>query len=274
MKTDKTKELKEKILEGLQSSYGLLEPVIQSLKISREDIEQLIDSDFDFKSKINSITEKSVDLAEKSLLTAIKDGNVQATTFFLKAKGAKRGYSDEVNDLKNIKSDVMALLIETMETKGECLKRFASMFKVSASASEDFYKKVMIERQLISPNDRKKQELKNKSDLLSERFKNGLLGEVEMYKKLMEIHLRDAELAEFPSERSRATDQAIQIQRRLEEIEEREKRKKAEKAIDVAVKVDALLLGCSYDQILQNQNILLEIKEFERELIEEVKEDE
>ena len=269
MKKNEINDIKVKILEQLERSLGLFEPVIQSLKITREELEELINSDDDFKKKVEAITEKSVDIAEKCLIEQIQSGSTQATTFFLKAKGAKRGYSDDVNDLKNIKSDVMALLIETMTTKGECLKRFSSIFKVSASASEDFYLKVLIERQLISPNERKKQELKNKSDLLSERFKSGLLGEVEMYKKLMEIHLRDAELAEFPSERSRATDQAIQIQRRLEEIEEREKRKKAEKAIDVAVKVDALLLGCSYEMILENMNLIEDLKEFEGELIED-----
>ena len=47
------------------------------------------------KQKVDSISNKFIDFAETHLKKQIESGSVQATTFFLRTRGRKRGYNEK-----------------------------------------------------------------------------------------------------------------------------------------------------------------------------------
>jgi hypothetical protein len=51
-----------------------------------------LEKDEEFKAAMDAVAESNIDLAEKSLMQQIKDGNPTSTIFYLKTKGKKRGY--------------------------------------------------------------------------------------------------------------------------------------------------------------------------------------
>ena len=63
------------------------------------------------------------------------------------------------------------------------------------------------------------------------------------------IALNDSERAEYPSERSRAMDKVIDINRRLEEINERKRRDAESDDTNLFDKLDGILAGANPNDI-------------------------
>ena len=86
---------KETFLAALLSSDGNISKACGQTNISRTTIYDWIKKDEGFKDKVSYVSEELLDMAEDQLLTMIRNGNLTATIFYLKAKGQARGYIEK-----------------------------------------------------------------------------------------------------------------------------------------------------------------------------------
>lgn len=81
----------EEFLNVLRTSLGVVGLALQKTEVSREEYEDWKD-DLEFKLILDEIEETSLDYVENQLLMQIRDGNLNAITYYLKTKGKNRGY--------------------------------------------------------------------------------------------------------------------------------------------------------------------------------------
>lgn len=93
MNTEKTKE---QMLELLKNNGGNVKAATEALKINRGTHYLWLENDADYKKAVEDIAEGCLDIAEDVLQTAIRNGDMTATIFYLKTKGKKRGYSEKI----------------------------------------------------------------------------------------------------------------------------------------------------------------------------------
>jgi len=86
---------KERLLEALEKSLGIVSTACQSIGISRTTYYKYYNDDEDFKRSVDSISNIALDCAESQLFELIKEKNVTAIIFYLKTKGKKRGYIEK-----------------------------------------------------------------------------------------------------------------------------------------------------------------------------------
>ena len=91
-RTDKTDTLKENLLEALEKSLGVVTTACSKVGCSRETFYKYCKEDEEFKTKVDDISNITLDFAESQLHKQIKDGSTSATIFYLKTKGKNRGY--------------------------------------------------------------------------------------------------------------------------------------------------------------------------------------
>ena len=89
---DRTEQHKKAMLDALEKSLGVVTSACKTVGIGRTTHYLWMDSDLDYKSAVDSLSDVALDFAESQLHKQIKDGNSTATIFFLKTKGKKRGY--------------------------------------------------------------------------------------------------------------------------------------------------------------------------------------
>lgn len=89
-------KLKEQFIGALKAGYGIITTACEAVGISRTLLYQWLDSDEDFKMKVDEVTEMQVDFVESKLLKNISEGDTTAIIFYLKTKGKKRGYTDKI----------------------------------------------------------------------------------------------------------------------------------------------------------------------------------
>ncbi len=92
---DKIELKKKAFIEKLKNNLGNISKTCTACNISRSTFYNWKESDSAFSESIEEIDEFTLDTVEDSLLKQIKDGNTTATIFFLKTKGAKRGYIEK-----------------------------------------------------------------------------------------------------------------------------------------------------------------------------------
>lgn len=88
-------------LEQMRLTLGNATVSCQKTGISRKTLYEWMNEDSKFRDDVLEIDERAIDYTESKLLFAIKKGNIQAITFFLKTKGAKRGYAEKPEVLVN-----------------------------------------------------------------------------------------------------------------------------------------------------------------------------
>jgi hypothetical protein len=81
----------EKFLEALKENMGVVSITLEQVKVSRPVYDDWMTEIF-FKEKVKEIAEQCLDYVEKKLMDEIKAGNLNAIQFYLKTKGANRGY--------------------------------------------------------------------------------------------------------------------------------------------------------------------------------------
>ena len=91
-KATKSDILKKQIIIALEQALGVVTAACRSVGIARSTFYEWYNVDQDFKKEVDSIQEIAIDFAESQLHKQIKEGNVSAIIFYLKTKGAKRGY--------------------------------------------------------------------------------------------------------------------------------------------------------------------------------------
>ena len=78
--------------EALRKARGLSGEAAAFLGSSREELERIIEGSRHLQELKRGIAGANLDRAEAKLLTAIDEGKITAITFYLRTKGATRGY--------------------------------------------------------------------------------------------------------------------------------------------------------------------------------------
>jgi|11_taG_2_1085331.scaffolds.fasta_scaffold00814_25 hypothetical protein len=92
IKMTKTDILKANLLESLEKALGVVTTACKTAGCSRETFYKYCREDEEFKTKVEDISNITLDFAESQLHKQIMDGNTTATIFYLKTKGKNRGY--------------------------------------------------------------------------------------------------------------------------------------------------------------------------------------
>lgn len=88
---------KEKLLEALERSLGIVTPACKEVGIARNTFYEYYRTDEIFKKKVDDINEVTLDFAENQLLKKIKEGSERSILFYMKYKARKRGYTDSLD---------------------------------------------------------------------------------------------------------------------------------------------------------------------------------
>lgn len=88
---------KEKLLEALERSLGIVTPACKDVGISRDRFYTYYREDEEFRKKVDDINEITLDFTENQLLKKIKEGSERSILFYMKYKGRRRGYSDSLD---------------------------------------------------------------------------------------------------------------------------------------------------------------------------------
>ena len=86
---------KQKLIEALEASLGIVTEACDKAQLSRTQHYKWYKEDIKYRYAVDSIENKFIDFAETHLKNQIASGSVQATTFFLKTRGRKRGYAEK-----------------------------------------------------------------------------------------------------------------------------------------------------------------------------------
>jgi hypothetical protein len=95
--------LKPELLLALEKNLGIVTPACKEVGISRNVFYQWYRSDEEFKKAVDDINDVTLDFAENQLLKKIKEGSERSILFYMRYKGRKRGYTEELNITANIK---------------------------------------------------------------------------------------------------------------------------------------------------------------------------
>ena len=93
----RTKRKKSAVLKALDESKGIVAYACEQANITRKTFYQWKNEDKEFAEKVEEITEATLDRVESKLLEAIHDDNITAIIFYLKTKGKKRGYVEQID---------------------------------------------------------------------------------------------------------------------------------------------------------------------------------
>lgn len=85
-------EKKEKVLEALEKSLGIVSAACKEVNITRETYYRWLKEDDHFKQKVHEIHELQGDFVEHQLFKKIKEGSERSIMFYLKYRGKDRGY--------------------------------------------------------------------------------------------------------------------------------------------------------------------------------------
>ena len=100
---------KKRLLEVLARNMGLIHQTCKMANIPFEVHKQWMDNDSVYAENVRNIENSTIDFAEAVLLSLIKEKNLQATIFYLKTKGASRGYDKDVQEIKDPSSEIQEL---------------------------------------------------------------------------------------------------------------------------------------------------------------------
>jgi AcrR family transcriptional regulator len=88
---------KEKLLEALERSLGIVTPACKEVGVSRNTFYDYYRTDAKFKTAVDDIQEIALDFAENQLLKKVKEGSERSILFYMRYKGRKRGYTDSID---------------------------------------------------------------------------------------------------------------------------------------------------------------------------------
>jgi len=92
---DRTEKGKLAMLEALEKTLGVVTSACKLVGIDRTTHYLWLEKDDAYKQAVKSIDDVAIDFAESHLHKQIKKGGTQATIFYLKTKGKKRGYVEK-----------------------------------------------------------------------------------------------------------------------------------------------------------------------------------
>ena len=110
MKQD-TQKNKDKVIDALERSLGIVTPACKEVGISRETFYRWYREDINFKKKVDDINEITLDFAENQLLKKIKEGSERSILFYMKYKARQRGYTEDINITGSLDHNVSVIRI-------------------------------------------------------------------------------------------------------------------------------------------------------------------
>tara|TARA_R110000765_G_scaffold394862_1_gene488497 strand:- start:103 stop:882 length:780 start_codon:yes stop_codon:yes gene_type:complete len=238
------KEKKESFLEAYKTCYGNLSKALKISEVKTKDFDRFMDA-HDFKMEVEAVKQYQDDFILGKFLDLVDSGDPRA---IIEAQKMRKERSTGI-DVQDLRVKAMVYFINTADTKGKVLSEFCDWFMVAESTAESFYKKVLIENKLKSPLERKKQKDKDYEKRLDIRFDNNDIDEVSMYRELIRIQLSIIEDAEYPGEKAKASNEVLNLTRRLDEIQDRENKKRARSNEEISVLMDAQLFGITTDEV-------------------------
>jgi hypothetical protein len=83
------------MIEALKNSLGIVTSACETVGIDRTTHYRWLKDDEEYRIATEDIDNISLDFVESQLFKQIRDGNTTATIFYLKTKGAVRGYIEK-----------------------------------------------------------------------------------------------------------------------------------------------------------------------------------
>jgi hypothetical protein len=102
-KTRYTKKDKQRLLDELRKSLGIITTACRKCDIGRETFYRWYNEEQWFHDEYETILEEQIEFVENKLVECINDKDHTAIIFYLKTKGRKKGWR-EINDI-NIQTD-------------------------------------------------------------------------------------------------------------------------------------------------------------------------
>lgn len=88
---------KKKFIEALKANLFVVQRAVEQTGIARSSHYKWLKEDEEYKREIEEIGEIQFDFVETQLLKKIKDGDSQSILFYLKTKGKKFGYGENLD---------------------------------------------------------------------------------------------------------------------------------------------------------------------------------
>jgi hypothetical protein len=86
------RERKEEMIRALESTLGIVSAALKMVDMNKNMHYRWIKDDEEYAAKVKEIQNVTLDFVENQLLKQIREGNTQATIFYLRTKGKERGY--------------------------------------------------------------------------------------------------------------------------------------------------------------------------------------
>jgi hypothetical protein len=108
MKQNSTLLKKKAMLEALEKTLGVVTTAAKMVGIERTTHYKWMESDNDYKEKVQDLQDVVLDFAESALHKMVENHNPAATLFLLKTKGKKRGYIErqEIEHSSDVETDI------------------------------------------------------------------------------------------------------------------------------------------------------------------------
>ena len=90
---ERTTRGKKEMLLQLEKNCGIVSPACEAAGVSRTQYYKWLEDD-EFRAKVDDIQEVAKDFVEHALFRNIQRGDTQSIIYYLKTKGASRGYGD------------------------------------------------------------------------------------------------------------------------------------------------------------------------------------
>lgn len=96
-KDNNTAQRQQIFLEALKKNLYVITAACEQTGIPRRTYYDWMKYDQEFKSKVEEVEEMQIEFAETQLLKKIKEGSEKAIIFFLRTKGRKKGYGENLS---------------------------------------------------------------------------------------------------------------------------------------------------------------------------------
>lgn len=117
-----TSDTKKRLLDALEKSLGVVSAACRIAKVHRDTFYRYKNEDAEFAAQVEAMSEIALDFAESALYKQIKEGIPSSTIFYLKTKGRKRGYVENIsidqtnrNAVSDLSDDELNAEIERLE---------------------------------------------------------------------------------------------------------------------------------------------------------------
>jgi hypothetical protein len=114
---------KEKFLDALEKTMGIVSQATKRVGIDRTTPYRWMKEDDDFKARVEEIQNVVLDFAESKLFNLVDEGQPAAVIFLLKTKGKNRGYVErqEISGVEGSRLDIKVEVVTDREDGDEAV---------------------------------------------------------------------------------------------------------------------------------------------------------